>query len=375
MAAPTSVRVEATSITTTTLRWTYGGSNNIGIYRSTDGASYSVIASVLSTVTSYDDTGLSVGTKYWYKLSEDDGSNFSSVVTVYTHSCQGPISTADDAVVLPRFDSKETQGLFGDTSQVPGFIDMNSQETIDRMNDMARRIEAAFNGQEVAPDACIACPEDGAVVIDCSSGCKDWEVVADTDINSVSINWCGNFDGSIDFIIPPNTTVGICGFPAGFGFSGDECTQAPLSGGTNGRRMRAAFSGGGSGGGTAGGGPTSRPSTNKGIGNGTGSGTGGGGGSACTCVPANGAVTIKSCNANNSLDCSGNKSLKLIACGGRGPYTWAKTGSITLQGTTDDSPGTTATGSRITVRPPTNSGSAVAGNAYTIYYLFCQHSG
>ena len=97
-------------------------------------------------------------------------------------------------------------------------------------------------------------------------------------------------------------------------------------------------------------------------------GGGGGGGDGCTCVPtADGGLTIKACNANNSLDCGGTKKLDLIVCGGRGPYTWSKTGSIVLSRTT---------GNRTSVTPPTNSGSAVSGKAYSkaVFGVGCGHS-
>ena len=355
MAAPTNVRVEAVAITATVLRWTYGDTAGVEIYRSTDGVSYSLITGgdrIGSETLSYTDTGLAVGTKYWYKLTDDSGSTFSSVVTVWTHSCAGPQNIGEKALTLPRFDGEEVEAVFGDQSSVPGFYS-NRDDTTNRLNEMARRIEAAFQGQPIDPAECFACPEDGAVVIDCSSGCTNWTVIADEDINSVSITWCGDFSGVIDFVIPPGTTSAVCGFPAGFGFGGDECAQAPINGGINGRRMRTAFIGGGSAGAS---GSASSPGTSKGLGRGSGVG-GGIGGAGCTCVPGEeNALTIKSCNPNNSLDCANTKKLRLLACGGIGPYTWSKTGSINLSA---------IAGSSTTVTPPENTGEAVAGTAFT----------
>lgn len=352
MAAPTSPRVEATSITTTTIRWVYGGSNQIAVYRSTDGSSYAEVTDAGTRVavgtTSYDDTGLDVATKYWYKLSDDTGSTFSDVVTVWTHSCSGPVGDSI-GTTLPPF--------LGEDDITP-----------ERLNEMERRIEEGLRGTVLAGDECVACPSDGAVVIDCSDGCRNWTVVADEDINSVSISWCNEFDGTLNFVVPPSTTVGICGFPAGFGFSGDECHQAKISGGTNGRTMSLGYGGGGGAGGGGGsaaaGSAGSRPGTNKGVG--TSVGAGGGGGSGCTCVPgAAGQLTIKSCNANNSLDCASGKSNTLVACGGRGPYTWSNTGSVVLSRTA---------GASTKVTPPANTGSAVAGNAYRVACYICDGS-
>jgi len=335
MAAPTNVRVEAQSISTTVLNWT-SGSGNTSIWRSTDGSSYTNIGSVLPATTTYTDTGLSADTKYWYKLSDDDGATFSSVVTVWTHSC-GAAGSADSGLQIPD----------------------------DNLEDLARRVEELFHEQVLDAQRCLVCQDDGRVVIDCADGCDAFDVLADGDINSISIQNCSdNID--VDFLIPANTTRKICGFPAGLGFTGDECFQAPFVTGPAGATasIRPLGSGGV--------GARSRP----GVGITPNSG-GGGGGGGCTCVPGkNNALAIKSCNANNSLKCTSTKNLMLLACGGKGPYSWSKTGSITLTGPKAGAqPSTTAIGSAVIVKPPTNSGSGVAGNAYTIYYLYCQHSG
>jgi len=170
VAAPTSVRAEATSISTTVLRWSYSGSSGLAVYRSTDGSAYTLVdSSVLSTATSFTDTGLETGTKYWYKISDDLGSTFSSVVTVYTHFC--PDQFNNQVFNLPRFDGDEQQA--------------------DNLNAMAERIERVLGDSFNDPDTCAACPVDGAVIIDCTDGCRDFYVVADADINSISIQRCG----------------------------------------------------------------------------------------------------------------------------------------------------------------------------------------
>ena len=346
MAAPTNVRVEATSTTSAVLRWSYAGTHCIDVYRSTDGASYSRITDSSTCVavgtTSYTDETLSPATKYWYKLSDDDGSTFSSVVTVWSHVC---LTNPDGSEVfaLPRFSGEEQ-----DSAQ---------------LNDMAQRIEEVLGTRVMEPQQCARCPVDGQLILDCSSGCKQWIVVADEDINSISMQWCDGGDTSIDFVIPPNTTRAICGFDTRFGFSGDECFSAPIVAGPDGRTVTVGGSGpqGNKGNPSASG---SKP----GVGSGTGSG-GGGGGGACNCVPSGQGVntlTIKSCNANNSLNCSSTKSLQLKACGGLGPYTWSKTGTVNISSTS---------GGQTTVTPPTNASPGTAGTAYELYGRHTQTSG
>ena len=339
MAAPTTVRVEAESMTTTRLRWAYSGANNIGVYRSTDGVSYSVVSAPTVTVGTleYEDTGLTEATKYWYKLSDDIGSTFSSVVTVWTHSCVHGRGSQD--AVLPLAADEVTPELFNELSE-------SVQSKLTRFESPSGRV-------------CTACIEDGALVINCLNydGCEEIEVLTDQDINSISLPECEDRDVDINFIIPANTTVGICGWPRGIGFTGDECTRAPVRGGSEGRSInewvnRALNKNQRSG--------RSRPGTST-------QGTRGGGQSrtigTCTCTPgSNGELTIKACtnaggpNPNNSLNCSSaTPGLKLIACGGRGPYTWSTASGLTLSA---------SSGNQISVTPAANSGSGVAGEAY-----------
>ena len=207
MAAPTNVRTYATGQGQTAIKWTYTGGSDVKVYRSTDGASYSSIATVSpGTTGSYSDSGLLDKTKYWYKLTDDNGATFSSVVTVVT------------MVVSSRRATKS--GYYPNQDYTSATQDINE----------------ALNSQQ-QNDPCPLCLLDGALVIDCTSGCEWFRVVLDQDVNSISLIGC---DGcpNVDFIIPPNEQYGICGWPMGCDFLTDECFNGPIPGGTNGRTAR-----------------------------------------------------------------------------------------------------------------------------------------
>lgn len=355
MAAPTSVRIEAQSMTTAVLYWSYSGTGDISVYRASDGASgtYAEVTTaytrvVAGTVT-YTDTGLEAGTQYWYKLSEDLGSNFSSVVTMTTHFCAE--QNAGQAFSLPRFDEGQE-----DQSQ--------------RLNELAERVERALGDQLISPQVCTVCPEDGSVVIDCTDGCNSFLVIADQNINSFTINRCGSETPTINVYVPPSTTRTICGLPAGYGFTGDECNEVSISGGTNGRTVN--FGGSGGGAGASGIPGTSTPGIPKTLLAAQGGSGGGVGGTECECVPGRqGQLALKCCTANCSLSCTGTQQLVIKVCGGVGPYTFEHTGSVQFKGPAgtlvDEVVSAPKSASpQVTVVPPTNSGSAVAGTAYRI---------
>ena len=331
MAAPNNIRVWAIGQTATVLKWVYSGSSDIGIYRSTDGVSYSLVGSAGATIKLFNDTGLTPGTKYWYKVSDDDGSTFSSVVTVKTHACGDTVSGRRRGFALPRF--------------------RKSGSTTNKQNRMARDIEDVIEKRTGNQEPCVACIEDGAIVIDCSQDCDCWDVDASTDINSITFLNCDGVDPCINFRVPPGTTVGICGFPQGhsnvFSFGGDECTEAPVNGGTAGRTMTTGKNP-----------PRSKPGSGK---------TGGGaGGSGCECIPGTkNQLTVKCCSSGCSMNCATAKALQVKICGGTAPYSITGSAGLTFtkQGGGTVSTGITA-GSTVIVSPPANAGSGVAGTAY-----------
>jgi hypothetical protein len=345
VAAPTNVRVESNSITTAKVRWAYGGSNSIGVYRSTDGAAYTLIGFSAVSALKFEDTALNPATKYWYKVSDDNGATYSSVVTVITHSCQ----TDEDGrsvFSLPRFKDEDRE---------------------DDLNAMAARIEDEFSARIHNREKCLACPDDGAVVLDCVDGCKDFLIVADQDINSITMNGCDETT-SVTFYVEPGVERRICGWPVTMGFDGDECEDSPIDGGTEGRTFGVSRGGGNGGGG----GSSSRPGAPRS--GGTGGSGGGVGGSDCECVPDEGnQLTVKCCTEDCSLDCSSTKEMEIKVCGGVGPYNVSASGLMQVQKTNGDTIAATdevSAGQTIVIKPPANTGSAVAGVAYRVWVSF-----
>jgi hypothetical protein len=210
MAAPTNVRVEAIAPGTTIVRWTYSGASALKVYRSTDGSSYSVVATLTSSDTQYIDESLAEHTKYWYKVSDDNGSTFSSVVTVMTY-------------VLDSRASRVNQTSLNTFSGSP--------------EDVAWQLQEAENKHNLEKTPCDVCLVEGSMVLDCSTGCNWFRVVVDQDINSISIIGCETCPPT-DFIIPPGETFGLCGWPIGCEYTRDECFDAPVSGGTGGRTAK-----------------------------------------------------------------------------------------------------------------------------------------
>lgn len=211
----TNIRIESTTPDSVTIRYSYGGSGDIALYRATSsGGSYSVVQSFPAAYGSYPspihDVAVTQSQQYFYKFSDDGGSTFSSIYDVTVQKLfADPQEVAP--VSLPSFSSDE---------------EVNAEN----MDNMRQQVETYLNGDAVAPiqRECQVCPVDGALVLDCADGCFTFVVKADdiADVNSISIN-CDRLE--IHFDIPEGTTTEICGFPPDSGFNGDECFQAPAS--------------------------------------------------------------------------------------------------------------------------------------------------
>lgn len=210
MAAPTDVRVEANAIGQATIRWTYPGASSIGVYRAlTSGGSYTLVGTVLVGTVLFVDETLAEKIQYFYKLSDDVGGTFSSIVNVISYTIES-IHGAN-------------QAAFNSFASTP--------------EDLAWQLQELNNKNTLENTPCSVCVINGGIVIDCSTGCNWFRVVVDQDINSISIISCVDCP-PVDFILPPGETHGICGWPTGCEYTWDECFQAPVTGGVGGRTAK-----------------------------------------------------------------------------------------------------------------------------------------
>jgi hypothetical protein len=284
-----NVRVEANSFGSATLRWSYSGGSEIQIYRSTDGSTWTFVATVSSSTTSYIASDLEPKTLYYFRLTDDFSVTFSSSVTVTTHA--------------------STRRLINQTPQRVNRL-VTHVDPKD-FNELASQVESRVHNAADSTEPCVVCPQNGAVVIDCSTQCKYFKIIATEDINSISIIGCDAYTcPTVEFVIPPNTTRSICGWPVGCEFLGEECTEAPIDGGTTGTTV---FSSG-----------ISFPGTGSPLSPGT---------SPCPCETTTG-LNIQCCEEGTgacTLDCSTNPIITFKACGGVAPYKWTKSGGINIQ--------------------------------------------
>ena len=113
------------------------------------------------------------------------------------------------------------------------FIDMNRLKAA--LNEQNIRLEDYLNRLVGSGDEpCLVCPESGCIVLDFSN-CSNFEVLVTENITCMRFVGEGA-PGTIDFVIPPNTTRFITGFPAAWFPEGNE-GSIPLIGGTRGQTI------------------------------------------------------------------------------------------------------------------------------------------
>jgi hypothetical protein len=303
--------------------------------------------------TQYFDNTVVAGTFYDYKLSDDQGTTFSSVVSVVIQTC------------VPGTGS--TQSTTG--PGLPQFVD-DASITAEALNQLSHQVEVSLSAALAPPGYCVICSSNGAVVLDCTTGCNNFWIVTTEDINSISSIGCAQ-DGDITFIVPANTTRNIRGWALGSSLGSmmagtqgytivtgnkPQAVTAQHSCKCDSRIYGEAYIVY-----TAAGvpcvcddradGTSDVPSAGP-ISTASGSCTPNGG-LTLAVFKANGTTP----NPNNSMNCSTDKGLKIQACGGIPPYTWSFTGNINFVGS--------STGAA-TVLAATNNGSGVSGVAYEI---------
>jgi hypothetical protein len=103
VAAPTNLTAAAVSSSQINLSWTDNASNatSYSVERSTDGTTWSQIASLSATSTSYSDTGLASGSTYYYRVRAFDGtisSAYSNQASASTPTAQAPPAAPSNLV-------------------------------------------------------------------------------------------------------------------------------------------------------------------------------------------------------------------------------------------------------------------------------------
>jgi hypothetical protein len=94
-AAPTSLAASTVSASSLHLSWVDNASDETGyrIERSTDGANFTFVSSVAANVSSWNDSGLSAGTKYYYRvqaIGSSANSGYSNIANATTQSAGSP---------------------------------------------------------------------------------------------------------------------------------------------------------------------------------------------------------------------------------------------------------------------------------------------
>lgn len=327
-----NVRLEANDIRTATLRWEklVNLGNDIGVYRSADGVFFDLISSPLLVGTEVIyidiDDGLTDATKYWYKLSQDGGLTFSSVPTVVTYTATNNGVVRLDQLQLPRAENEVTPEAF---NALAARVEQTSIKTLE------------FSESD---NLCTLCSIDGAIVLDCGT-CNGFRVIMTEDINSITVIGCDSCP-YIEFVVPEGYEFGICGFPFGCDYVGDECFNARVPGGLTGRyALTNGISYEGYPVGAATGNSRRKPP--------------------CKC-PTTKSLNIKCCTTPDCvLDCDNVTTARLRACGGLRPYTWSSTGDVSLS---------TTHGEFVTIKS-TGTGGDEPVDAYAVFGVGSQATG
>jgi len=101
--APSGLVVTPTGTTTMHLSWQDNSDNETSfkIWRSTDGTNFSNVGSVGANVTSYNDSGLTSNTLYYYRISAENNSGGSATIQTVSASTFAAIAQPTNVVMTP----------------------------------------------------------------------------------------------------------------------------------------------------------------------------------------------------------------------------------------------------------------------------------
>lgn len=117
--APSGLAITVVSDVQLNLSWNNGSTNEdgISIERSADGVTYAEIYQAAAAATSYNNTGLTAGTKYYYRLRAFKGSKYSaycSVVNATTWGAEAPtglvLTIVSDTAITLNWTNNDTTG-------------------------------------------------------------------------------------------------------------------------------------------------------------------------------------------------------------------------------------------------------------------------
>jgi hypothetical protein len=121
--APSTLVATAASTTQVTLTWVDNSSNETGFYieRSPDDSTWTQITSVAANTTTYNDTGLSSSTAYYYRVRAYNAGGDSAYTNVSNATTLTPIPSVPSSLVATVASASEIDLTWADSSNQTGF--------------------------------------------------------------------------------------------------------------------------------------------------------------------------------------------------------------------------------------------------------------
>ena len=171
------------------------------------GGGFSNVTTTAAGVVTFEDTGLTAGTTYQYRIRTTDGVNTSVYTTVRSSIAVAPSIVTTHAC--------STAGPFRKELSLPRFTDAPDEWRV-LLNELVEKIERNWNEQVVREPECVICETNtGALDIDCSR-CNHFQVTTNEDINSITVEHCEGGPVVLTVINPGPAPITVCGWPLGF---------------------------------------------------------------------------------------------------------------------------------------------------------------